>query len=199
MQISADERDAFGVALNEATLHGVELDVQQRVAAVTLEVLTLPESGPAPPDARIQLILRPVGRVTASLRDGSWNDPKARVVPFRVEDLTAVVDSVAGLNIYGWSFIDVHQEKIAKWGDRLSLDWQAGPDGLSHSLCLFQESRQHFDLLVWFDELRVFDPAYQEISISEFLASGRRWWEAFRSHDPRTRGRGLASLRRSDA
>jgi hypothetical protein len=197
MQITHDQRNAFGVAFNEATLHGLELDEGRRIVAVTLEVLTLPEDGPAPSDSRVQVVLQPVGRIAASLREGS--DTSAQVVPFTAEELTAVVDSVAGVNLYGWNYIDTHEKELAEWGERLSFDWRAGPDGLSHSLYLFQEGPRDLDLLVWFDELRVFDPSYREIPIAEFLDGGRRWWEAFRRHDPRTDGRGLVSLRESDA
>jgi hypothetical protein len=197
MQITDEQRNAFGVAFNEATLHGLELDEGRRIVAVTLEVLTLPEDGPAPSDSRVQVVLQPVGRIAASLREGA--DTGAQVVPFTAEELTGVVDSVAGVNVYGWNYIDTHERELAEWGERLSFDWRAGPGGLSHSLYLFQEGPPDLDVLVWFDELRVFDPSYREIPIAEFLDGGRRWWEAFRRHDPRTHGRGLASLRRSDA
>ena len=197
MQITDDQRDAFGVAFNESTLHGLEFDKSRRIVAVTLDVLTLPEAGPAPSDSRVQVLLQPVGRIAASLRERA--DTGAQILPFTAEELTAVVDSVAGFNVYGWDYIDVHDRELAKWGECLSFDWRASPGGLSHSLYLFQEGPRDLDLLVWFDELRVFDSSYREILIPEFLDGGRRWWEAFRTHDPRTRGRGLASLRRSDA
>src|SRR5262245_57737875 len=119
MQMTDDQRDAFGVAFNEATLHGLDLDEGRRVVAVTLEVLTLPEDGPAPSDSRVQVLLQPVGRMAASLREAS--ETGAQVVPFTTEELTAVVDSVAGVKVYGWNYIDTHERQLAEWGDRLSF------------------------------------------------------------------------------
>lgn len=42
MDLSDDQRHDLNVALNEATLIGVELDTQRRAAALTFAVLTLP-------------------------------------------------------------------------------------------------------------------------------------------------------------
>jgi len=92
MDRSTQEIADFGVALNEATLVGIELDPAKRWAGLTLAVLSLPEGGgPQPSDPRIQLILQPVGRLAASLRHGSWDDEHARVEPVDLDRLPAVV------------------------------------------------------------------------------------------------------------
>jgi hypothetical protein len=59
VSLSLEEKQRLGVALNEATLLGVELDPERRLAAATLAVLTLPETGPGPRDSRVQLLFSP--------------------------------------------------------------------------------------------------------------------------------------------
>ena len=201
MQISAEDCDAIGVALNEAILHGVEVDPERRVVGVTLEIRALPAEGSPPADARVQVLLRPVGRIAAALLRGASDSPDAKVVPFAIEELPERVDSVPGGGIYGWKFVDVHEEQLRWWGSKLSLDWRSGEDGLSHSLYLFKDldANSELDLLIWFDSFRIFTPDFREIEFADFLAGGRRWWEAFRANDPRTAGHGLVPLREPDA
>jgi hypothetical protein len=144
---------SLDVGLNEATLVGVEFDVAERMASITLSVLTLPDEGPAPEDPRV-LMMRPVGRVAASWRHGRWDNPEARVELFGIEDLHSLVERLGGRAIYGWEFFDVPDEvNFASWRDRLSLDWRADcGQGMSHTLRLFQEvfgggqPEQHLDL-----------------------------------------------------
>jgi len=196
MSLTEEQRKGLGVALNEADLLGVEVDPRRRIAAVTLRVLTLSESGPAPEDRRVQLLLRPVGRVAASLRNGRWDNPDAPVVPLTLDDLLPTVRSFGGLSIYGWEYIDAHANELAKWGDRLSLDWISGADGVSHSITLFQDPGDRIlDLCVWFDELEIRDPEGNTIPLDSFIEAGKRWWDAFYAGDERTQGYGMAPLK----
>jgi hypothetical protein len=192
MSLTEEHRSGLNVALNEADLLGFEVDPERRIAAATFRVLTLPEVGPSPDDRRVQFLFRRVGRVAASLRNGRWDDPDAPVLPFALPDLLSVVQSFGGLSLYGWEFIDVHAKELAKWGDRLSLDWTSGDDGRSHSITVFQEpGNRILDLCVWFDELELRDPERRIISIDDFIAAGKRWWDAFFAGDERTKGYGM--------
>jgi hypothetical protein len=195
VELTPERVEALNVALNEATLVGVEIDAEQRLAAITLSVLALPPDGPAPRDSRVQLVLAPIGRVAASLRHGRWDDAEAPVEPFELDELRAVVERAGGCAIYGSEFFDVPEEKdFARWSDRLSLDWRAGEaDGSAHTLALFQEAGKpgHLDLCLWFDELSVFRPDSDEIPLDEFAAAGKRWWDALYANDPRTQGSGI--------
>ncbi|HEY6324124.1 MAG TPA: hypothetical protein VJA16_21485 [Thermoanaerobaculia bacterium] len=196
MSLSVEEKQSLGVALNEARLLGVELDPERRLAAATLAVHTLPETGPGPPDSRVQLLFSPVGRLAASLRRGAWNDPAAEVETFSLDQLLGIVQSCRG-PVYGWEFFDLHDEQLRRWGDRLSLDFRAGDDGLSHSILLFQEfdtPQRHLDLLIWFDRLEVRDPADRPLTLAEFAAGGKRWWDGLYAGDPRTAGAGIMPL-----
>ena len=187
-----DTKVGLGVALNEATLLGAEVSRESRVAAITLSVLSLPPGGgPPPQDSRVSIILSPVGRVAASLRSGSWDDPEAAAVPFALEDLLPTIQSFGSLPIYGWEFIDV-DARFKEWSKRLSLDECLGDDGQAHSIRLFQDGvTRYLDLRIWFDRLRVFRPDQSEIPIQVFIADGKRWWDGLHSGDSRTRESGI--------
>jgi hypothetical protein len=191
--ITEDQGNGLDIALNEAVLLGFEVDADRRLAAATFEVLTLP--GPAPDDRRVQFVFHPVGRVAASLRNGRWDDSEASIVPFSINDLLTVVQSFKGLPIYGWEFIDTHNKELEEWGDRLSLDWTSGSDGVSHSITVFQDSEdRHLDLCVWFDDLVIRNPVRSTIPLDTFIAAGKRWWDALYAGDERTRGHGITPI-----
>jgi hypothetical protein len=196
MELTESQKHGLGVALNEATLLGVELDMQRRQVGATFAILALPpDAEPMPADRRVQFIFGPVGRVAACLRQGRWDDPTAPVAPMAPSDLLAVVQSFGGLPIYGWEFFDVAEQELPPFGPRLSFDWRSGPDGTAHSIRLFQDaSDRHLDIRVWFDAFVIRNPPGAELSIDEFVNGGRRWWDAFYRRDLRTRGSGLMPL-----
>lgn len=195
MELTKKRIEGLGVALNEATLLGIEVNQDQRTARLTFDVLTLPRSGPASQGTRVQILLAPVGRVVASLRHGRWDDPNARVEPFTIEQLLSVVQRFGGQPVYGGEFFDLPDSEFAKWSSRASLDFQTDVNGRRHTLDLFQEGNDlHLDVRLWFDGMRISMLDGTEISIDEFIASGKRWWDAFYKQDPRTRSRGMFPL-----
>jgi hypothetical protein len=195
MKLTEEQKQGLGVALNEATLLGLEVDPQRRVAGATFSVFTLPEEGPAPEDTRVQMLFEPVGRLAASLRLGHWDDSSAEVVTFSIEELLAQVQSFGGLPVYGWEFFDVHEKDFPKWNDRLSIDCRSGEDGQEHTISLFQEGdERHLDICLWFDDFRIRNASGNEITLVEFIAGGTRWWNAFYAKDPRTQGKGMYSI-----
>jgi hypothetical protein len=197
VELTPERVELLNVALNEATLLGAEVETELHAAAITLSMLSLPVDGPPPEDPRVQLLLRPVGRVCASLRHGRWDDANAPVEPFRIDELLAVLGRVGGHAVYGWEFFDVPEEKdFARWKDRLSLDWEApGDSGRSHTLVLFQEAdKAHLDLCFWFDHLVIYTASYEETPLDDFAAAGKRWWDALYADDPRTAGAGIVPL-----
>src|SRR5262249_30187808 len=161
-------------------------DAKSRAAALTFAVLTLPpDDAPPPDDDRVQVLLGPVGRLAASLRNGRSDDSAAPVEEFALEQLLEVVMSFKGLAVYGWEFIDRPEaDNFTGWSDRLSLDWRSEPGGVTHSLDLFQAGYdRHLDLRIWFDELSVFTPEHEEIALDEFAAGGVRWWDGLYAND----------------
>ena len=196
MNLTPDQVHGLGIALNEATLWGVEVDEDRKVAAATFSVLTLPEQGNPPEDARVQFVFSPVGRIAVSLRLGRWNDTTAEVVKLSVEELLSAVQSFGGSPIYGWEFFDVHDKNFPRWSDRLSLDWRNGGDGLAHSITLFQEGKdRHIDICLWFDSFVMRDARGRELSLDDFIAGGKRWWDALYRGDSRTSEQGIFPLK----
>jgi hypothetical protein len=192
MELSKEQCHGLGIALNEAVVLGVAIDPLRRVVAVTLRVLSLPADGPSPEDARVSLRLSPVGRVAACLHEEPWDYPSTPAVPFDISNLPSVVQSFGGLPIDGWEFFDIHDRTLATWGHTLSLDWNSGDDGRSHSITLSQQTGDRdVDLIVWFDELEIRDVSEAVVLLEQFIADGKRWWDALWAGDPRTSGRGI--------
>jgi hypothetical protein len=192
-------RADLNTALNEATVVGATVDPVERKARIALAILALPAMGPPNEDPRAMIVLAPVGRVCASLRDGQWDDAAAPVRPFILSQLMDVVRSFGEQAIYGWDFIDRADDDHARWSRQLSLDEHLGErDGLRHTLDIFQESgagpARHLDLRFWFDMLYVFKPVGDDLvrtPLDLFAAEGKRWWQGLNSGDPRTSGHGI--------
>ncbi|NTW29518.1 MAG: hypothetical protein HGA39_09250 [Coriobacteriia bacterium] len=179
--------------MNESTLLGFEVLPEQRLAAATFSVLALTNHGDPPADPRVQIIFSPVGRVVASLRDGSWDDCRAPARRFELNELLEVVKGFGGLPIYGWEFIDTDDASLASMAGRYSLDWTSGETGgLSHSISVFQdEADRYLDLVVWFDDLLVFTSDGTQVPLDDFIAGGERWWDAMYAGDSRTKSAGI--------
>jgi hypothetical protein len=187
--------EGIGVALNEASLLGVEYDPEQNLVATTFSVLTLAnDADPAPSDPRRQLVLTDVGRIAAALRDGDWNDFEAPTIPFQVSELLAVVQSFGAQPVYGWEFVNTDDPGFSKWQDRLSLDVRPSGGSTENRLSLFQEGDvrpRHLDLWIWFSEMHIRDAQGGVIPMEDFIVGGQRWWDALFAKDPRTQGRGI--------
>ena len=193
MKLLEEQKDGMNEALNEADLLGFEVHPDKRVGAATFRVLTLDESGEVPQNSRLQFLFYPVTRIVASLRTGRWDDANAEVMPLALDELLQVVQSFSGSPVYGWQFFDVHEKTLDTIADRISLNWQSGENADGHSIMLFQEEGddRFLELCVWFGSLLIRTPAREAVSIDDFIAGGRRWWDAMYAGDPRTEGRGI--------
>ena len=195
MRIDDETAADMGVALNEATLLGVEYDPVHNIVGITVSVLTLPDDRSAePPDPRRQIILTDIGRIAVALREARWDDLSAKPVPIDVSDLLATVQSFGGQAIYGWEFINNRDQAFDHWKNALSLDLMLPNGSLDNRLMLFQEgatSERHLDLWVWFADLFIRDAMGNPIEMTEFIAGGKRWWDALYAGDPRTQGHGI--------
>lgn len=179
MTFSDDQKSDLNTAFNEATLIGAELDASTRRVGLTLGVVSLNPDGSVPEDGRIVVVLSPVGRLWASFRHGRWDDEKATAEPFTADRLLEIVQTFKALPIYGWDFFDCDESSEGRWKDRLSLDYEAGVDGRKHTLSLFQDGGNRvLDLKIWFDDIAFFTPSYQRILIEDFIAGGKRAWDA---------------------
>jgi len=189
-----DDTEGLNIGLNEATLLGLELDPSRRLANGTFAVLSLPESGEVPSDRRVQVLFVNVGRVAATLTQP--DQPGA--VPVQIEQLLDAVQSFGGRAIYGWEFFDIKDNPLQPSGAGKSLDIEFEDGSRAHSINLFQEDGQEggrrIDICIWFEGLALLTPDGNEVDLEEFVAGGRRWWDAFHKHDPRTQGHDLFSM-----
>jgi hypothetical protein len=171
MKLSNEHIRGLGLALNEATLLGIEANPEKRRVGATFDVLTLPEDGSSPQDTRIQFIFDSVGRIAASLRLGRWNDLTAKVESFGIEQLLQVAQNFR-CPIYGREFFNLDDQKL-DWLGRLSLDWRSD-DGGSNSFNFFQDGgTRHLDICVWFDRVTIRDSKGEEITLDNFIAGGK--------------------------
>ena len=180
MQIDEDLRHRMGLALNEATLLGVEFDKEKNLVACSFALVTMDKDGNVPDDNRLLFIFKPVGRFVASLRNGHWDDKNAEVEKFEPESILEIIQSFKGLSIYGWDFVNCGDEDFDTWKDRLSFDYSKGENvGLSNTIDLFQEGgNRHIDLRIWFDDFEILTPMYESVDLEEFLENGKRGWDA---------------------
>ncbi len=78
---------------------------------------------------------------------------------------------------------------MALWGERLSVDWRSGSDGLSHSICLaLGDVDRVLEFCVWFDTFEIRHPDGTVLTIPEFIAGGRRFWDGLYAGDKRAQG-----------
>lgn len=201
MELTPEQIHGLGIALNEATLLGIEVNKERRIVVVAFVVHMLPKQASSPQEAQVLFVFSSVERVAASLRLGRWDDLKAEVVKFPVGELLTVVQSFGGLPIYGWNFFDVHDEDFPRWSNRLSFDWRYGALDSKHSLTVFQEGKEkHLDVCLWFDSFVIKDAQGQNLPLEKFIAGGRRWWDGLFNRDHRTDGQGIfpVSVDRND-
>ena len=198
MRLSDDAIHGLNVALNEATWLGLSVDTEGARAAATLAVLSLPESGPAPEDRRVQLLMQPVGRIAASYRQGRWNDDTASVLPLTLAELERLTVERT-MPVYGWDFLNQEErDPVATWPQPLSLDVTLDADACSISLDLHHDTDNFLAVRLWFDDFRILTPNRGQLELSAFIQGGRRWWDGLHSGDPRTEGFGIVPLKSPD-
>jgi hypothetical protein len=183
--------------LNEATVAGLRPGPDGSVVLL-LNVLALPETGPVDPDGRRALILSGVSRTRVLLRRCStWGDP-ARNPAIPLRDFEAVEEFFASISLsgdmYGWEFLD-SSDLIDDWPPVVSLDLSSGAAPSAHSLYWFNECGlfngydgyvpYRIEGVVDFQELTVERFDGTPVAVEEFVAAGKRWWQALFGQDPR--------------
>ncbi|MTE11992.1 hypothetical protein [Nocardia aurantiaca] len=176
-------------ALSEATCLGIDVDPAAATLRLELDVLTLPEDGPPPPDCDIYLTLTGVSRVAASLRRQRWDDLAPVVLPLTLDGLHDAVRSFGGGALHGWDFLDLGDSSWSQWRKLLSFDTTLSDTPAAHMMEFSQEEGvdpRELDVRVWFEGLEVTDRQGAPIALREFIAGGVRWWHAHDAGDPRT-------------
>jgi len=180
MNIDEELRHRIGLALNEATLLGVEFDKEKNLVACSFALVAMDKNGNVPEDNILLFIFKPVGRFVASLRNGHWDDKNAKVEKFKPESILEIIQTFKGLSIYGWDFVNCGDEDFDTWKDRLSFDYSKGDNvGLTNTIDLFQEGdNRHIDLRIWFEDFEILTKKYEQVNLEDFLENGKRGWDA---------------------
>jgi hypothetical protein len=193
MLIDEELRHRIGLALNEATLLGIEFDKEKNLVACSFALVAMEKNGNVPNDNRLLFIFKPVGRFVASCRKGHWDDKSAEVEKFEPENILEIVQSFQGLSIYGWDFINCGDKDFDTWKDRLSFDYlTVNEDGLTNTIDLFQEGgNRHIDIRIWFDDFEILTPKYESVELEEFLENGKRGWDAVYANNDKMNNFGI--------
>ena len=179
MTISEETLYGLNVALNEATLLGIEFHRDKEIVAVSFAPVAIDNKGQVPEDNRVQFVFKPVGKFIASYRLGHWDDKTAPTVKFEPDEILEKVEEFGHCAIYGWEFFDCKNESDYSWLDKLSFDFNSTNNhGRQHSIELFQEGGdKHIDIKIWFDEFEIFNPKFDRIDIQTFIDNGKRGWD----------------------
>ena len=174
---SQDIIDGINLALNEATILGVELQKEKEIVVVTFSPVALDINGQVPTDNRVQFVFKPIGKFIASYRLGRWDDKSAQVVKFEPEQILEKVEEFKHVSIYGWEFINCNDEN--HWLDRLSFDFNSeNQHGRQNTIDLFQDGgNKHIDMKIWFDDFEIVNPKYEKIELQTFIDNGKRGWD----------------------
>ncbi|MBN8699578.1 MAG: hypothetical protein J0L54_08185 [Chitinophagales bacterium] len=174
---SQDIIDGINLALNEATILGVEFQKEKEIVVVTFSPVALDINGQVPTDNRVQFVFKPIGKFIASYRLGRWDDKSAQVVKFEPEQILEKVEEFKHVSIYGWEFINCNDEN--HWLDRLSFDFNSeNQHGRQNTIDLFQDGgNKHIDMKIWFDDFEIVNPKYEKIELQTFIDNGKRGWD----------------------
>ncbi len=191
--------DRCNTALNESDVVGLRVNWPGRTVRLLLHVLALPAYGPVDPDTRRALVFTGVSLVRVLLRaDRTFSRDYGNAIDLADADAAdAFLASVGWSNpMYGWSFLNDPQ-LTEDWPERLSLVLDAGGPPAAHTLYWFCECGREepggdgaycIEGDIRFDRLEVERADGTVIPLTSFAADGERWWEAFRTGDPRVSG-----------
>lgn len=180
MKINEELKSKIGLALNEATILGVEFDEEKNLVTCSFAVIAMDKNGNVPEDNRLLFVFKPVGRFVASYRNGHWDNKNATVEKFEPKDILEVIQRFQGQAIYGWDFVNCGDEDFDTWKDRLSFDYSSDSNvGFTNTIDLFQEGDdEHIDFRIWFDDFEIFTATYEKVELQDFIDNGQRGWNA---------------------
>lgn len=191
MEWTEQLRAGLDVAINEADLSALRINERTGEVHLLFVVLTLPENGPEPDDRRRVLALSGCSRLVATLREAGRRGQE-RIAALRLGALPGAVRDFGSQPVSGWEFFDL-EPVVSEAPVSLELDMNRGRGDHSIDLVLSDAFDRHhrLDFRIEFDELSVFDGDEQQVELDDFVAGGRRWWQALRDGDPRVQDHGI--------
>jgi hypothetical protein len=111
------ELKGLNYLLHGATIHGLELDPSNRVVTISLQVTTVPKTGPVPVMSALKLIGATALVVTVETLDGK--PPQRGMAPVQMDQLSDLAS--AGHVLTGFDFID--SERSSEPRGSLVFEW----------------------------------------------------------------------------
>lgn len=169
--------DGLNHALNEATVLGLDLDLEKRYVYVTISPIALLVDGSVPKDNRLLLAFENVGRIAASLTPGQTS----KAMAFEPSKLAEKFDEFKYEKIYGWEFINNGENLFKRWQEDKSFDLiLLSNHDQQNTMDLFQEdkySSKSIDVRIWFEHFHIYDNELCPVEFETFISNGKRGWE----------------------
>lgn len=175
--ITTDIKDGLNLALNEASIIGLDFDEGQQTVYVTFYPIAIQQDGTIPNDNRFLFAFKNVGRLASSLT----LDKDTTAIKFDPDQLADKMSEYKNEQLYGWEFIDNGDVIFKDWKDNKSFDLIINSDfDKQHTIDLFQEdkySKKTIDVRIWFDSIEIFDSNLKPFDIQTFIDNGKRGWD----------------------
>ncbi len=187
----------LNISLNEAKWLDLEFNPSSRLAMASFKVLTLPPESFPPEDSTVHLSFYSINRLVGIYKNGKWDNKEAEIISLDVNGLSSTIRSFGGLPVYGWEFAE-NVTDISETFEKVSFEFNTNEKN-SYKLRLFQaSSSQYFEMHLWFNDLTVKDFNSNSLSLEEFIAGGKRFWEAVHKKDFRIQGYGIHPLKENE-
>jgi len=164
--------DGLNFLLHGATVLGLELDTQNYVAKISLQITTVPKTGPAP--VRAALTLGPISALVVTVQTADGNSPRREMAPISIDQLSHLAS--LGHPLTGFDFIDSKRSSEPRGGLVFELFRAEVP--ADHILNFYYGTRSPHNeaallfFRIYFDEARLAYHDGREIPIEAFAPSG---------------------------
>ena len=165
------ELEGLNYLLHGATVRGLELDPSNHVASISLEISTVPKTGPVAVRSTLRLI--PVSALVVTVETSEGEPPRRSMAPIQLDRLSHLASNAHPLT--GFDFIDSKRDSDPRGS--LVFEWFEPGAPSEHILNFYygmQSAENEPALLffrIFFDTAHLTYPDGNEISIDAFAPS----------------------------
>lgn len=183
MILSKSQIDLVNIALDEARLLDVVCQLEEDKVSVIVEKLFTQTNDYSLIEGDI-LVLKGISEIKVSIRNGWWNKRNAKVDKLNLSELSSIVKSYGGEQMYSDKFINREDDTYHQWvwENKLSLHRKIREQASLHHITLFQEGsaiNKWFEIRIWFDKLELYDSTLEKIGVEEFSRKEYDFWDKF--------------------